>query len=74
MTVSSRSVAAPIRPPATIRPWRLGPSGPVIALGSCNRMMPWAVPNAYGKRAEDWTAFVSHKMIAQLLAYEGGRR
>jgi hypothetical protein len=31
-------------------------------------MLPWAVPRAYGKRAEHWTAFVSYKMIAQLLA------
>lgn len=35
-------------------------------------MMPWAVPHAYGKCSEDWTAFVSSKMIAHLLADEGG--
>jgi hypothetical protein len=35
-------------------------------------MLPWAVHSAYGKRSENWTAFVSYKMIAQLLADEGG--
>jgi phage anti-repressor protein len=35
-------------------------------------MVPWAVPSAYGKRSENWTAFVSYKMIAHLLADEGG--
>jgi hypothetical protein len=35
-------------------------------------MMPWAVPNAYGKHADHWTAFISYKMIAHLLANEGG--
>jgi hypothetical protein len=35
-------------------------------------MMPWAVPSAYEKRSEHWTAFVSYKMIAHLLADEGG--
>jgi hypothetical protein len=69
--VSDRSVAAHYGP-ATILPWRFGPSGPVIPLGSGNRMVPWAVPSAYGKRSENWTAFVSYKMIAHLLADEGG--
>src|SRR4029453_8912734 len=57
---------------ATIRPWRFGPSSPVLPLGSCNRMLPWAVPSAYGKRSEHWTGFVSYTMIAHLLADEGG--
>jgi Type I restriction enzyme R protein N terminus (HSDR_N) len=35
-------------------------------------MVPWAVPSAYGKCSEDWTAFVSYKMIAHLLADERG--
>jgi hypothetical protein len=69
--VSDRSVAAHYGP-ATILPWRFGPSGPVIPLGSGNRMVPWAVPSAYGKRSENWTAFVSYKMIVHLLADEGG--
>jgi hypothetical protein len=37
-------------------------------------MMRWAVPSACGKCSEDWTAFVSYKMIAHLLADEGGLR
>jgi hypothetical protein len=35
-------------------------------------MLPCAVFSAYRECSENWTAYVSYKMIAQLLADEGG--